>query len=392
MSAKSIFTSDIVSPLMDGFLSDTFTELYTSAHIGLDGAKDFASAIKEMKVDLDYDHTDVAEDNLKEFLEHADTVINTTGTRTVYMDSNIALTDGSKLAREGARVIPNLYEAIDGLRLGEEILAKQTKDLISTVADIDRTHGPSTADAGLFVSFLTEATDIAKYTPFLADSNNATNYVVSPGVLKDGSYDRDANADKANGTGANLHFEANEITFTVANQNATISNAYSIDAPSDTNFELKASQLTTKGQELMGVNGTTFYWVPLEGHDVEGTTIKANAHGKIFAKGSSSNNAVVLYSHAVAKNAINLGANATAETLTVSSTMTYNLGAIIEAIQELNRRTMFMDIDMTFNGALSYGDYTATNADSSKYGKLLDGLPAGSDGNLANHIPVVQGG
>lgn len=391
MSAKIIFTGDNVSPLMNGFLSDTFTGLYAAAHVTLDGAKDFASAIVD--IGKNYEHN-TEEANINAFLGFADDVIETITSRTVYMDSNIALTDGSKLAKDGARVIPNLYEAIDGLRLGEEILAKQTKDLISTVTNISDTHKPSTADTGLFVEYIaSNGAGSNYYKPFLANVDK-DNYVISPGIY-DGKYVGNHNADEAN-TSANLHFKANEITFTVANQNATISNAYKLDAkPASTTFELEAEQLTQQGAVLMQKNNTLYYWVPLEDNDVDGdTTITNGSHGKIFAKGGDdaenlNGQTVVCYSHAVATADVTV--TKVSGGLGVHDEMTYNLGAIIEAIQELNRRTMFMDIDMSFNGAMSYADYTTATIPSSKYGKLLDGLPAGSDGNLANHIPVVQG-
>lgn len=393
MAAKAVFEGEGKPKLMDGFLSNTFDGLYVSGYHELDGAKDFASAIVEMKINEDYDHTNTEDDNLKAFLGHADQTINTTGTRTVYMDSNIALTDGSKLARDGARVIPNLYEAIDGLRLGEEILAKRTGDLVSKIDVISATHGPSTADAGLYVNYLSSASPYSKQYVAFMTTDTYDNYVIAPGINGE-EYNRAANADKM--TNANLHFAANEITFTVANHNSKIPNAYSINKPDDTDFELNGDQLTAQGQLLIGQTDTKYYWVPLEDSKVEDDTIPAGSHGKIFAEGGEeaaayglSGRVVVCYSHAVALNDIS-NVSAVSDGLTVSGTMTYNLGAIIEAIQELNRRTMFMDIDMSFNGAMSYGDYTSANADSSKYGNILDGLPAGTDGNLSQHLPVAN--
>lgn len=389
-SAKGIFEAAAAPKLMDDFLSNTFAGLYVSGLQALDGAKDFAAVITA-NISADYNHESTDDGNLKAFLGLADQTIKATGDRTVYMDSNIALTDGSKLARDGARVIPNLYEAIDGLRLGEEILAKQTGDLISKIETIGETHGPSTADAGLYVNYISAGDQRSgQYTAFMTTSA-FDNYVISPGIGT-GGYNRDANA--ANPTTANLHFSANEITFTVANHNTLVSNIYLISGALTTaDFELNADQLTEQGAMLNNLTSTIYYWVPLEDYEIEGNTIPAGSHGKIFAKNATDqaqalrNRVVVCYSHAVTLG--NVG-NITAQEggLEVSGTMTYNLGAIIEAIQELNRRTMFMDIDMSFNGAMSYGDYTATNAESSKYGKILDGLPAGSDGNLSQHLPA----
>jgi hypothetical protein len=388
MTAKTIFDNDRAPKLMDNFLSNTFADLYVSGYHNLDGAEDFAAVIKATVTDT-YNHAATDDNNLKKFLGFADDVIEKSTGRTVYMDSNIALTDGSKLARDGARVIPNLYEAIDGLRLGEEILAKQTGDLISKIETIGETHGPSTADAGLYVNYISAGSPYSEaYTAFMT-TDKFDNYVISPGTGT-GGYNRDANA--TNSTNANLHFSANEITFTVANHNNLVSNVYLISGALTTaDFELNAGQLTAQGSVLNNLTGTIYYWVPLEDYTIEGNTIPAGSHGKIFAKNTTTNapqtlqnRVVVCYSHAVTLGDVG---DITAQEggLNVGGTMTYNLGAIIEAIQELNRRTMFMDIDMSFNGAMSYGDYVSDIVTAGAYGKVLDGLPGATDADHGKH-------
>ena len=71
-----------------------------------------------------------------------------------------------------------------------------------------------------------------------------------------------------------------------------------------------------------------------------------------------------------------------------NATIVYNLGAIIEAIQELNRRTMFMDTNMSFAGAIHYGDVT-TDVIGAEHETAADGLPGASNTNLHEHAEVV---
>ncbi len=166
------------------------------------------------------------------------------------------------------------------------------------------------------------------------------------------------------------------------------------------------------------------YWVPMEDYtgsdwiDTTSNSIKAGGHGKLFthidepegyvsklyphmadpidplclyaktANGVINKNGTVVHANHAVTNT-NVTYTAEKPDLKVSGEMTYNLGAIIEAIQELNRRTMFMDIDMTFNGAMSYGDYNKADVDAGKYTKVLDGLPAASDSNLEQHGDAV---
>ena len=57
-------------------------------------------------------------------------------------------------------------------------------------------------------------------------------------------------------------------------------------------------------------------------------------------------------------------------------TTVYNLQAIVEAIQELNRRTMFMDTDISFGAAMSFNDVAETDIPYATQEKTEDGLPA----------------
>ena len=398
MTAKTIFMSDMIPKLMDDFLSNTFDKLYVSGYHALDGAKDFASAIVENTISATYDHTITNGDNLKAFLEYADKTIDTIATRTVYMDSNIALTDGSKLARDGARVIPNLYEAIDGLRLGEEILAEQTKALSSQLDLISGSHGPSTADGGIFIDVLrTNATSQEDAMAYAQLQHVGDNHVIR---LRPASLSKinDADFNIKSGNAQNgcdtfgFNIEADEISFTVTNRNADIDEAYEINVANITpeNFNM---DITTKGAKLTQQSGTKiYYWVPMEDCTVTNTpddsgpttySLKKNDHGKILIK--LGDITAVYASHAVVIVTF-VPLSAKVNSLKVASKMTYNLGAIIEAIQELNRRTMFMDIDMSFNGAMSYGDYVSDIVTAGAYGHVLDGLPGATDKDSGKHL------
>lgn len=174
-------------------------------------------------------------------------------TRTVYMDSNIALTDGSDPVGTGENVntIPNLYNAI--------------QDIHTRIDTIDATHGPSTADAGLFVTSASGVITMSPTTFTDTDKQNATEGIAA--------------GDTSTNSGAVFRISAPNIEFEVTSLNA---------------------------------DGTT--------------TAKL-----------------------------------------------YKLGAIIEAIQELNRRTMFMDTAVPFT-------------EGAGHETVEDGLPAASNG----HIKVAQ--
>ncbi len=57
-------------------------------------------------------------------------------------------------------------------------------------------------------------------------------------------------------------------------------------------------------------------------------------------------------------------------------TTVYNLQAIVEAIQELNRRTLFMDTDISFSDAMTFNDVAETDIPYVSQEKTEDGLPA----------------
>ena len=357
--------------------------------------------------------------------------------RTVYMDSNIALTDGkAPVGTGGAKTIPNLYEAIH--------------DMDTRIDSIAKTHATSTADAGLFVKHISRDGD--SYQAFSKRANDGIEISVGNGLSSNGA---DRNAEELSATefaDYNMHFKANEITFTVSNPNNKIGEAYKIKNVDDVNTKIKTDGVQSICSMMIGVKSAaavqgasadleqlgecigdiTYYWVPMEDNTGTGyisssgsdNIVSQNAHGKIFMNiakpdgfdsaletlststtvaitqgnvtvgtvaktldGIYDKNGTVVYaSHAVVTHTDGLAVGEKKNDLSVTSTMTYNLGAIIEAIQELNRRTMFMDTDMSFNGAMSYGDYQADKVgDVIHYGHILDGLPAATDSGLVQH-------
>lgn len=66
---------------------------------------------------------------------------------------------------------------------------------------------------------------------------------------------------------------------------------------------------------------------------------------------------------------------------------TYTLGAIIEAIQELNRRTAFIDSTMTFSEAKNHFDVNNETIDGAVYQGVDDELPAATDNHQGNLGP-----
>ena len=67
---------------------------------------------------------------------------------------------------------------------------------------------------------------------------------------------------------------------------------------------------------------------------------------------------------------------------------TYNLGAIIEAIQELNRRTAYIDSTMKFTDAKDHFDVNEieSGVTGAEYETKDDGLPAATDGHYSGNL------
>lgn len=69
---------------------------------------------------------------------------------------------------------------------------------------------------------------------------------------------------------------------------------------------------------------------------------------------------------------------------------TYTLGAIIEAIQELNRRTAFIDSTMTFTDAKNHFDVNEDEVTDAFYQGLDDELPAATNSHQGTLEPNIK--
>ena len=304
--------------------------------------------------------------------------------RTVYIDANIALTNGNGPVGQGEAItIPNLYEAIHNM-----------DERIEKIAD---THGPSTADAGLFVTY--------NSSEVIAGSDTQQVITLSPSEFTDTARANATEGKAAGGTDTHVfRISAPNIEFEVTNQNATAVGyfvkfiAQTGDAISTQLNALKTIDtvnginiVTGEGQTA-AVTDDTFVLIPVEGYTIsndisENNAVEENIHCRLFKQDSSVYKLAV--PHMVVTTDMSLEHvkynDKLKDNITVPSVMRYRLGAIIEAIQELNRRTMFMDTNMSFQGAMSYNDYNADNVTDAQHTKFLDSLPAASDSNLSQH-------
>ena len=345
MTANAIFTSDITETHAKTFFADTFSSVLTTSNYDtLPGTKVFEGLIAAENEG----YTAIGDtEGVPGFMAKIDGIRNKPTDRTVYMDSNIALTDGRNRAKDGARVIPNLFDTIEGLKLGEEILARKVEQFQSE-------HRPSTADGGLFVDFLTAESEENKALQH-ADSTKDI-FRLSPAKIDTGAGITDRTAKEANHA-VGLNFDADEISFTVTNRNKTIE-AWSISEFVRANYDIPDDVM-----KLDDIDNFIFYWVPLDSeHKPSDGVIPEGAAGKImFGKANSPVTEYVSQTTVEKEGGVAYTAGSDKETVTIRVTerITYNIGAIVEAIQELNRRTMFMDTDMSFNSTLCYADYVS---------------------------------
>jgi hypothetical protein len=296
--------------------------------------------------------------------------------RTVYMDSNIALTDGSAPVGSGtAKTIPNLYKAIHDMDT-------RIVDMDTELDKISQSHGPSTADAGLFVTYNAQEA--------ITDGSTQKVITMSPAEFNNESR---TNADKGNSAGEDetvFRISAPNIEFEVTNQNTTATGWF-VKFTGD-----KVPETIQTVNSVVLKRDATYTLVPVEGSEItanlgEGNEypVAAGIHCKLFTNNNTGSVYILAVPHMVVTTEMGLthikeNGNFSGD-ITVPSVMRYRLGAIIEAIQELNRRTMFMDTDMTFQGAMSYNDYNGAAVETAQHTKNLDGLPAASDSNIGQH-------
>lgn len=415
--------------------------------------------------------------------------------RTVYMDSNIAITSGSGRAGEASTsVIPSVYHALVGLQdgvkaattaIGNTTLTKigsnatapssvteaisqlttHTSSIASsaTVEAIQQKVG-ETALSGTYASqnlstavngldSRVDAVEKAGYLTstaaadtYLSKADAATDYATSDHT-HDGTYatsdhthdylasgDATFNATDAIQGASNIGDAVNKLNAAITNLQdkeissvealmyATTTDGVHVLSPgngtfteetkahaktsADTNLRLKAKDIefeipapfltgykvTATGSAVDANTGGAVniaendYWIPIETttDEVVSTPVASGKCGRVIRNGAIQAN------HCRLSADLAIDVNATqsftpdGKALSNGATIVYNLGAIIEAIQELNRRTMFMDTDMSFAGAIHYGDVTADIADAGHEG-IADGLPGASNANLHHH-------
>ena len=336
-------------------------------------------------------------------------------TRTVYMDSNIALTDGSAPVGSGAaKTIPNLYNAIDSINS-----RITTHDHDGTY--LKQTEAVFTSDTGAIKDATSIGSAVDMLNTAVGTLNDNVGDVTSINVT-------DYNEENKNLVGAinrlNTNIDAikdKEISNVEAYMYATVDNAGTCvlspgangelgtkhtDAPdTEKNLRLKAKDIefeipapTLKGYKITAdgsaVDANTgnsvtisegHYWIPIEtavGETVA-SPVPSGSCGKVIGNGT------IVTNHCRLSADLQIDTDETQQFTPdgksgENATIVYNLGAIIEAIQELNRRTMFMDTNMSFSGAIHYSDVTA-DVNGAEHETIPDGLPGASDANLHKH-------
>lgn len=277
-------------------------------------------------------------------------------TRTVYMDSNIALTNGAgKLGDNGVKTIPNLYNAIS--------------DMDARIEKINTTHGPSTADAGLFVTSGDGEITMSPLT-FSTDSMQNANSCIPAG--------------SKGIDGLVFRISAPNIEFEVTGSEITVT-GYFVNFTGET---IPDTIQTVNGITLS--KDETYALVPVEGSTItgadDGNTVADSLLCNLFKYDTTNNKYILAVSHMKVTSAMELKYtkkdDAISAEITVPSVKRYNLGAIIEAIQELNRRTMFMDTDMSFQSGVEYNDTHENTVPGALHTKTDDGLPAAVNGSV----------
>ncbi len=278
------------------------------------------------------------------------TSVKTPAPRTVYMDSNIALTDGKNPLTSGdAKTIPNLFEAI--------------YDMDTRIESINMSHGPSTADAGLYVTSGNSEIIMSPMTFNPNDKQNAESGILAGSKGKDGSVFRIS--------APNIEFEVNGTNNAVTGYFVKFTGASVLDTIQTVNG---ITLNTTDTYALVPVAGSTIT------DAAENKDVAIDTQCNLF-KQDTDNSYILVVSHMKVTTEMALKYtkkdDAISDEITIPSVMRYRLGAIIEAIQELNRRTMFMDTNMPFASGISYGD-TTDDITNASHEAIVDGLPGAS--------------
>lgn len=291
-----------------------------------------------------------SEDNAKDFVTKLERSMSIASPRTVYMDSNIALTDGKrKVAEEGANVIPNLYETVIGLRRGDEIHDRRITEVEGKVGELSQLKAGIASDN--LVSAINSVKQAADGYISTADKHifairEDDRVMICPGSstddnISDTIHDARSEHDQPINT---LRLSAKDVEFEVA---APVTNAYIINEFVDNRFIYDPA-------DAKAIHSPSAYlWAPMESSDEDIGTI--GEHGHIYVKEEDGYHLYI--PHAVIQE--NISVEKEAVDVNRGKTLVYNVASIIEAIQELNRRTMFIDTNNTFQ----YGSHTVKSED-----------------------------
>ena len=279
------------------------------------------------------------EDTAKEFVTKLERSMSIASPRTVYMDSNIALTDGKrKVAEEGANVIPNLYEAVIGLRRGDEAHDRRITEVEGKVGELSQLKAGIASDN--LVSAINSVKQAADGYISTADKHifairEDDRVTICPGSSTDGNISNtvhDARSEHAQPI-STLRLSAKDVEFEVA---APVTNAYIINGFIDNKFIYDPADVKAIH------NPSAYLWAPIESNNEDIGII--GEHGHIYVKEEDGYHLYV--PHAVIQENITIEK----EVIDVNhgKTLVYNVASIIEAIQEINRRTMFIDTNNAF--------------------------------------------
>lgn len=383
-----------------------------------------------------------------------DALITTPDGRTVFMDSNIALTNGTKLNETGCAVIPSLYDAIVGLQKGLSSVDGVVGEF--NPSDFDNQIDVSTVLSGLYTKFNRIAgtgelnlsglddriatneqnIDVITANYLTKDIASATYYTIAnhesyetaiDAILGDttklgegNEYENIVSAlydlqgditaledQKISSVEALLYVSGiTSDTFVIYPGNGDVTDGqkehaggldatkklrlsaqdieFEIPAPTLTGYKIRTAATAADGTTSIPANS---YWIPVSDIDEEHPAGAAGSSGTIVkVKADGTPDGDITFNVTVGTTELELDTTEATfdqnfNRINTVSTQVYTLGAIIEAIQELNRRTMFMDTDMSFHNAVLYQD-TVNGVNGASAENKDDGLPGASNANL----------
>ena len=339
-------------------------------------------------------------------------------TRTVYMDSNIALTDGSAPVGSGtAKTIPNLYNAINSInsRITDhdhdntylkqsEAVFTDTEGAVKDAENIGDAVNKLNAAVGTLTGMV-GAIDNIIVTGYSVENKNVVGAIDQLNTNIDAIKDKEISSVEAY-----MYATADNTTHVLSPGNGTIGSKHAAGSAAETkNLRLKAKDIefeipapTITGYKVTAAGAAVDvntedsvtinagdYWIPIETaiNETVSIIVESGRCGRVIRNGD------IIANHCRLSADLRIDSTETQlftpdGKLSANATIIYNLGAIIEAIQELNRRTMFMDTNMSFSGSIHYGD-VAAGMDDARYETVADGLPGASNINFHKHVDGI---